>query len=82
MAPELAVYLHGNMPARVLRPDVLSREGFRIAVQWSLRQYAGEDVGSQNTAHLLDQDDLQLAAGEGGFFGYLEVPPRSNVRWR
>ena len=32
MAPDLAVYLHGNTPARGLRPDLLRRKGLRIAI--------------------------------------------------
>ena len=60
MAPELAVYLYGNTPAQGLCPDILNREGLRSPVQWPLCQDAGEDVGPQETAHLLDQDDLQL----------------------
>src|SRR3712207_8338151 len=33
IAPELAVYLYGNTPARGLRPDILSRKGLRSPVQ-------------------------------------------------
>ena len=75
MAPDLAVYLYRDTPARGLSPDSLRRKGLRSPVQWPLRQDAGEDVGPQETAHLLDEHDLQLTAGEGGYFGYLEVSP-------
>ena len=71
MAPELAVYLYRDTLARGLRRDFLRWKGFRIVVQGSLRQDTGEDIGSQETAHLLDEHDLQLAASKGSIF---EVP--------
>jgi hypothetical protein len=82
MAPELAVYLYRDTPARGLRPDILRWKGLRIVAQGSLRQDTGEDIGSQETAHLLDEHDLQLAACKGSIFGYREVPPHSSDRWR
>jgi hypothetical protein len=76
VAPGLAVYLYGNTtPARRLRPDILNRGGLRSPVQWPPRQDVGQDIGPQETAHLLDQDDLKLAAGEGSIFGYLKGSP-------
>ena len=75
MAPELAVYLYRDTPARGLRSDILRRKGLRIVVQGPLRQDTGEDVGPQNTAHLLDEHDLQVTACKGSIFGYLEVSP-------
>ncbi len=75
MAPELAVYLYRDTRALGLRLDILRRKGLRSAVQGPLRQDAGEDIGPQETAHLLDEHDLQLAASKGSIFGYLEVPP-------
>ena len=74
MAPDLAVYLYRDALARGLRPDILRRKGLRSPVQWPLRQDVGEDVGPQETAHLLDEHDLQLATSQGSVFGYLEVP--------
>ncbi len=49
MAPDLAVYLYRDMPARGLRPGILRWKGLRVVVQGPLRQ----DIGSQETPHLL-----------------------------
>jgi hypothetical protein len=75
MAPDLAVYLYRDTRAGRLRLDILRRKGLRSAVERPLRQDAGEDICPQETAHLLDEDDLQLATSKGSVFGYLEVPP-------
>ncbi len=53
MAPELAVYLYRDMPARGPRPGILRWKGLRVVVQGPLSQDTGEDIGSQETAHLL-----------------------------
>jgi hypothetical protein len=58
MAPSLAVYLYWDTRARGLRPDILRRKGLRSAVQGPLCQDAGEDIGPQETAYLLDEHDL------------------------
>ena len=58
-APDLAVYLYWDAScARGLSLDILRRKGIRGAVQGTLRQDAGQDIGPQDTAHLLDEDYL------------------------
>src|SRR5215210_1684297 len=61
-APELTVELYGHLCA--WGPGVNLRRGKRRhrAVEGPSRHDPGEDVRSQEVAHALDQDGLQLAA--------------------
>jgi hypothetical protein len=74
MAPELAVYLHGNSPARRPRPDILSREGLRGSVQSRpRRQYrrqsaTPEERSSSKLGFLPHEREILVA---GGMLKYL-----------
>jgi len=78
VAPDLAVYLHRDARAAAVRrfgEDAARRERLHGAVQRFLGQDVGQDVGPREVAHLLYEDDLELAAHQRGLLGRLEISP-------